>query len=299
MGAAMAKNMVDAGRHVVAFDVTSDGISAAEAAGARTVKSVAEVGQLCPELVLTMLPNDRILREVTDALLPNLAPGATHASCATVSPVTGRDLADLHAAADAADIRYVSAPIFARPDGVAAKSGVFMLSGDVKGVAVAAPVLADIVGVVQEFGEDPGAALVAKLCGNFLIAAQIEANAEMLALAENNGVDRQEVMSLLSSTIFDCLIYRGYGNRIAGRRHLQDLDHPGFALELGFKDVNLVLDLARRSNTPMPFGSVLHDRFQSAANRGRGQLDWSAIGLSVSEDAGVDVRDAVANPKPE
>lgn len=29
-----------------------------------------------------------------------------------------------------------------------------------------------------------------------------------MALAEKNGVDRHKVMALLSSTIFDCLIYR-------------------------------------------------------------------------------------------
>ena len=39
----------------------------------------------------------------------------------------------------------------------------------------------------------------------------------------------------------------------------------------------------------MPFGSVLHDRFLAAKARGRGKMDWSAIGLSASEEAGVDV----------
>ena len=38
----------------------------------------------------------------------------------------------------------------------------------------------------------------------------------------------------------------------------------------------------------MPFASLLHDRFVGASARGRGRMDWSAIGLSVSEDAGLD-----------
>jgi 3-hydroxyisobutyrate dehydrogenase-like beta-hydroxyacid dehydrogenase len=29
-----------------------------------------------------------------------------------------------------------------------------------------------------------------------------------MALAEKNGVDRERVMSILSSSIFDCLIYK-------------------------------------------------------------------------------------------
>lgn len=44
----------------------------------------------------------------------------------------------------------------------------------------------------------------------------------------------------------------------------------------------------------MPFASLLHDRFLAASARGRGHLDWSAIALSVAEDAGVGASTPVA-----
>jgi len=53
--------------------------------------------------------------------------------------------------------------------------------------------------------------------------------------------------------------------------------------------VSLVSQAARDAEVPMPFLSTLVDRFTSAKARGRGDFDWSAIGLSVAEDAGVDV----------
>ena len=84
-----------------------------------------------------------------------------------------------------------------------------------------------------------GAANVVKLGGNFLIASAIEAMAESLALAEANGVDRVAMMEMLNSTIFDCLIYKGYGQRVSERDHLPYPD-AHFALELGLKDVSLV-----------------------------------------------------------
>lgn len=37
----------------------------------------------------------------------------------------------------------------------------------------------------------------------------------------------------------------------------------------------------------MPFLSVLLDRYTSAKAKGRSDFDWSAIGLSVAEDAGI------------
>jgi 3-hydroxyisobutyrate dehydrogenase-like beta-hydroxyacid dehydrogenase len=107
-----------------------------------------------------------------------------------------------------------------------------------------------------------------------------------MALAEKNGVDRERVMNLLSSSIFDCLIYRGYGQRVSQRDHRPG----GFSLELGYKDVSLVNKAARDASVPMPFLSTLVDRYTSAKARGRADFDWSAIGLSIAEDAGIDVK---------
>ena len=51
---------------------------------------------------------------------------------------------------------------------------------------------------------------------------------------------------------------------------------------------------AQEGQVPMPFLSALVDRYTSAKAKGRGDLDWSAIGLSVSEDAGIDVSKELA-----
>lgn len=67
----------------------------------------------------------------------------------------------------------------------------------------------------------------------------------------------------------------------------------GFGLTLGLKDVSLVNQTARLVDAPMPFLSVLVDRFTSAKAKGRGDFDWSAIGLNIAEDAGLDVREDV------
>lgn len=301
MGYAMAGNMLASGLRVVAYDASSDALAAAKSIGCETVASPREVGE-ASSMVISILPNDAILREVThgeDGILAGLQPGAgVHVSCSTVSPHTSRELASIHAEADTI---FVGAPVFARPDGVAAKNGTWCLSGPAAGVAAATEVLSTTCSGVYEFGEDPGAANVVKLSGNFMISAAVEAMGEALALSESNGLDREKVMGMLSDTIFNCLIYKGYGNRVAARKHFQDVDHPGFGLELGLKDIALVLDTAKTSPTPvpMPFASVLHNRLTTSKNRGWGELDWSAIGLSISEDAGVDITDAAENPQPE
>ena len=63
----------------------------------------------------------------------------------------------------------------------------------------------------------------------------------------------------------------------------------GFSLELGLKDVSLVNKAARDSLVPRPFLSGVLDRYTSAKAKGRSDFDWSAIGISAAEDAGIDV----------
>ena len=134
-----------------------------------------------------------------------------------------------------------------------------------------------------DFGEDPGAANVVKLAGNFLIVCTVEALAEAQTLAEKNGIDRKALSDFLTQTIFACSVYQNYSPVIAAGH----TDQIGFLLRLGLKDVRLVQEIAKSSDTPMPFASIVHDRLVSAVAKGRGEMDWTAIGLNVSEDAGL------------
>lgn len=265
----------------------------AEETKSTTAISVAEAVSKA-DIVFTALPNDAILLSVcnddkegaVDGLVSSLRQGCVHVSCSTVSPDTSRQIASDHARIGSS---FVCAPVFARPDGMALGHATIPVSGDEEAVHRVLPLLhATATEVRTGFGTDPGAANVVKLAGNFLIASAIESMGEAMALAEGCGVDREAVRSLLTDTIFDCLIYKGYGQRVARRDHAP-YPNAHFALDLGRKDVELVRKTAASVNVPMPVASLLSDRFSSAIAKGRSDLDWSAIGLASSEDAAVDV----------
>lgn len=38
---------------------------------------------------------------------------------------------------------------------------------------------------------------------------------------------------------------------------------------------------------PLPFASLLHDRLITAVARGKGDIDWTGLALSISEEAGL------------
>ena len=88
-----------------------------------------------------------------------------------------------------------------------------------------------------------------------------------------HGLDRQQVLRMLTSTIFDCAIYRGYGDRIARRDHSEG----GFSMANGLKDARLIRDAAAATRTAMPLGAHLAASFEIAAmDPNISHLDWSA-----------------------
>lgn len=296
MGLPMAHNFVKSGFDVLCFDANASSVDRLVGLGARAAASVEDLA-VQVDTVFSVLPNDDVLTRVVlgDAaaphtgLLANLrGANALHVSCSTIHPDTSRRLDSAHSARGAA---YVAAPIFARPDGMAALQANFVVSGSsAAAVADATRLLAHTSTGVYGFStKDAGAANAVKLCGNFLIASAIESMAEALALVEANGVDRVQAMEFYSSTFLNSIVHKGYGQRVSERDHRPG----GFALDLGYKDQRLAHELALQSQVPMPFLSVLIDRFLSERAKGRSDLDWSAIGLGVCESRGVDVSDAL------
>uniref|UniRef100_K3WRE9 6-phosphogluconate dehydrogenase NADP-binding domain-containing protein n=1 Tax=Globisporangium ultimum (strain ATCC 200006 / CBS 805.95 / DAOM BR144) TaxID=431595 RepID=K3WRE9_GLOUD len=295
MGLPMAYNFVKNGHDVLCFDTNKDSVDRLVQLGGRAASSVEAIASSVTT-VFSVLPNDEVLTSVVlgdatkpgSGLLANLTPGTLHVSCSTIHPDTSRHLDTKHNEKSAS---YIAAPIFARPDGMEALQANFVISGsNAEAVETATEWLkCTSAGVYNFSNEDAGAANAVKLCGNFLIASAIESMAEALSLVEANGVDRVQAMQFYSNTFLSSVIHKGYGQRVSERDHRPG----GFALELGYKDQRLAHQMALQNQVPMPFLSVLIDRFLSERAKGRSDLDWSAIGLGVCESRGVDVSDAI------
>jgi 3-hydroxyisobutyrate dehydrogenase-like beta-hydroxyacid dehydrogenase len=127
--------------------------------------------------------------------------------------------------------------------------------------------------------EPPKANLV-KLSGHFLIASVIEALSEAFALIGKAGIDREQYLYLLTSTLFGAPVYKTYGGLIA-----EEWYHPaGFML--GYKDIRLALAAGDGLKVPMPLASLIATRFLALIAQGGGNLAWSALAKLAARDAG-------------
>lgn len=285
MGSAMAGNLLEAGFKLHVYNRTLEKVAPLLKQGARLVRQPGDAAE-SGGIVITMLADDRALEDIVGndgGFLQRLGQGGLHLSMSTVSPCLARRLAEQHGRSG---VEYVAAPVFGRPEAAAAKKLWISLSGPAAAKERVKPILEALGQGMFDFGEEPGAANVVKLAGNFLLASAIEALAEALTLAEKNGVDRMKLASMLGQTLFACPAYQTYGEAIAHERY----QPAGFLLSLGLKDINLVLQAAASSTMPMPLASLLHDRFLAMVAQGRADLDWAAVALGVAGDAGLPIK---------
>lgn len=279
MGSGMAANLLKAGHHLTVYNRTHEKEAPLVQQGAKPAGTVAEACR--GDGVITMLANDEAVEEVlagNDGIIANLAPGAFHVSCSTISVALSQRLSEQHANAGQ---NYVAAPVFGRPDAAAAQKLFVVTAGKPSAVQQVLPLLDAIGQRTFVLSGKPQDANLIKLSGNFLIASILEAVGEAFALVGKAGLDRQAYLDMLTSTLFGSPVFRNYGTMIAAR----SFEPAGFAAELGLKDVRLVLSAADDLRVPMPLASLLRDRFLNLLAHGGGQLDWSAIGGLASKDA--------------
>ena len=287
MGTGMAANLVRAGHQVTVYNRTAPKAHALVEQGARAADRVADA---CDgDAVVTMLADDGAVEAALfgeDGVIGSLRKGAIHVSMSTISV----DLSDRLAAAHVgAGQRFVAAPVFGRPEAAAAGK-LFIVAAGAPDVVDACRPLFDAMGQKTfQVGEKPSAANLVKLSGNFLLGSVIEALGEAMALVAKAGVDRRRYLDVLTSTIFDVPVYKGYGAMIAADK----FEPAGFAARLGAKDVRLAIAAAETLRVPMPFASVLRDRFLTLLAHGGDALDWAAVGQLAAMDAAL-----ASPPKP-
>jgi 3-hydroxyisobutyrate dehydrogenase-like beta-hydroxyacid dehydrogenase len=202
-----------------------------------------------------------------------------HVSCSTISVALAQRLTAAHAEAGQL---FVAAPVFGRPEAARAAKLFVVAAGEPATVQAVFPVLDAIGQRTFVVAEQPDAASLVKLSGNFLIASVIESLGEAMALVGKAGVDKLQYLDILTSTLFGAPVYQTYGGLIAR----DEFEPAGFAASLGLKDVRLVLAAGDELRVPLPIASLLRDRFLTLLAGGGEALDWSAVGALAAWEAG-------------
>jgi 3-hydroxyisobutyrate dehydrogenase-like beta-hydroxyacid dehydrogenase len=286
MGKAMATNLAAAGHGVIAYVRRPEQIGQLMALGLHATTDIADVFDC--EFVITMLPDDAAVRQIVfgrqdlhaDGLATGMMPGAIHLSMSTISTGMASQLASEHARYRQG---YVAAPVFGNPDAAKARQLFIIAAGAPADLDRCQPIFAVLGQRVFRVGSDPATANLIKLAGNAMSAATLEVLGEVLALARKRGFDAQQLLAVLTGTMFDSRVHKIYGEKIARQQY----GSGGFVFPLALKDVRLALNEAELAGVPMPSLSVVRDRLITGIARGYSERDWSALGMLAAEEAGL------------
>lgn len=282
MGTAMAANLVASGFSVIAYVRRAEQMNKLQALGMVPTMNMADL--LNCGIVVSMLPDDNALQDVflgrdgAGGLADRLPPGATHLSMSTISTRAAAELARAHHDRGQG---YVAAPVFGNPDAARARQLAIIVAGDEVHRARCRPLL-DSMGHPFMIGSAPQQANLIKLLGNMMTATTLEVLGEVTAVLRKSGQDPQQFVDVMTDTMFGSRVHKIYGNRIVAGDYA-----PGLSMPLALKDVRLALSEAEKAGVPMPSVGVVRDRMITAIARGHGALDWTALGLVASEEAGL------------
>ena len=282
MGSGMVRNLLRAGHAVVVFNRSRDKAEALVADGVRIADSP---GGACreSEAVMTMVADDHAVEQIVfgeNAIASALPAGAIHISCSTIGTALARRLAAEH---QRRGQKYLSAPVFGRPEAAESKNLLVVAAGAADLVERCGPLFDAIGRQTFVVGSDPSQANAAKLCGNFMIAAMLEAFGEAFATLRKAGVPPHAFLEVMS-TLFGSPVYANYGRLVADEK----FEPAGFALRLGLKDVRLLLETADEFAAPMPLARLIRDHLLSAMAHGQADLDWSSVTRVAARSAGVE-----------
>ncbi|MDO3649879.1 3-hydroxyisobutyrate dehydrogenase [Nocardia mangyaensis] len=279
MGAPMAANLVEAGYDVLAFDPVPAAQEQARADGATVVATAAEaaVGR---DVVITMLPNGKLVLDVYAELLPAAAPGTLFIDSSTI------DVADAKAAAAlavSAGHRPLDAPVSGGVAGATAGTLTFMVGGSEDDFADAAEILNVLGGKVVHCG-GAGVGQAAKICNNMLLGISMIGLSEALVLGERLGLSHQsffDVVSTASGQSWALTSYCPVPGPVPASPANNDYQ-PGFATALMSKDLTLAANALRANGIDGRLGELAAAIYQQFNQTDAGK-DFSAIITAIRD----------------
>jgi 3-hydroxyisobutyrate dehydrogenase len=285
MGVPMARHLGAAGHRVQGFDIAPESLERLRGAhGAAVACSSARDAAQGADVVFTMLPNGRVVRDTVlapDGIGAALKPGTLLVDTSSSEPWLTRETAAAVAARGAA---MVDAPVSGAQWGAEAAELVFMVGGAFADVQRVRPLL-DAMGK-QVFHLGPlGAGHTMKCLNNLVTAMTLTATAEALATGTRCGLDPAVMTDVLNASTGGSWITRTHiHQRIISRR----FDDP-FKLELMLKDIGIALGVAREAGVQMPLAEAGHPLWQAADQAQGPGVSVSELVRWIEQRAGVEI----------
>jgi 3-hydroxyisobutyrate dehydrogenase len=286
MGRPMGHNLLKAGFPLVVWNRTTSRADSLVAAGARLAASPKEAAAAA-DVLITIVSDPPALEEVlwgsgtrnaahnaardgenSAGAFAALKKGAIYLDSSTVSPMLARKIAQ---ASVAAGIRFLDAPVTGGTWGAEKGELLFMVGGAPEILEAARPVLTAMGKKIFHVGPN-GAGQTIKLAMNLLLALQVDAFAESLALVTGAGFAGEKLIDVLQASMA-----RSGVLDVKAPLMLSGDYQPSFPLRLMHKDLSLALELGNQLGVPLPATAAARETYNAVRGSTTEDLDYAAV----------------------
>jgi 2-hydroxy-3-oxopropionate reductase len=283
MGRPMLNNLLKAGHTVVVYGRNAQKLDACVAGGAQRGASNQDVGARA-SVVFTMLPDGPEVEEVVlapEGILSGFKPGSLLIDMSSINPLVSQKIA---AACAAKGVDFLDAPVSGgEPMAIDGKLAI-MVGGSQQAFRRAEPLLRCMGSSVTRVGP-VGAGNTTKLANQIMVAGNIAAMGEALALATRCGLDPEVVMNAIQGGLAGSAVLNAKGPMLIARNF-----KPGFRIRLHQKDLRNALQAAEANHVFLPLTALVQQMFLSLMGDGKGELDHSALATFIEQLSHVEIK---------
>ena len=276
MGSQMTRRLIQNGYQVTGFDPDSNKMKEAVANGVIAAASPAEVARTS-DIVQACVINTTALTEAIFGPDGIVEGGGADKILLDHSTTIADKTQELAARLkEKTGMRWVDAPVSGGPPAAGTGKLAIMVGGNDYDVSQIQPVL-DALGHNTYMGP-LGSGQVTKMVNQVLVLNTFTLLAEAITLAKNAGIDPVKVPEALKGGYADSPMFQRFFPGMVER----DFQPAGYARQ-ALKDLDMVVDLAKQTNTPTPMSSQSTALYRVLIAKGHSELDATAI-LKIYDD---------------
>ena len=286
MGKPMAANLLKAGYSLTVYDIMPGPVEELKVLGAAAAGSCAEVARQS-DVLITMLPNSpQVLEAVTgpEGVLEGARPGMILVDMSSIAPAAS---VEVQAACAARGVRMIDAPV-SGGEPKAVDGTLSIMAGGDKAAFDEVYDLLLVMGSSAVLCGGIGAGNTTKLANQIIVALNIAAMSEALALGTRAGVDPGVIFQAVRGGLAGSTVLNAKAPMV-----LSGNFKPGFRIDLHIKDLQNALDTGHAVGAPLPLTAYAMEILQNLRADGCGNLDHSAIARFYEKLAGMEIRSSL------
>ena len=284
MGKPMAKNLIDAGYSLTVFDINQVAVDELVAYGCTKANSGKEISE-SSQYIITMVPDSADSEKAIlgdSGVLKGASAGKIIIDMSSIAPGVSQKIANM---CEANGVNFLDAPVSGGEPKAIDGSLAIMVGGKENIFTQCKPIF-EVLGSSVVLCGNYGAGNITKLANQIIVAANIEAVSEALVLAKKAGLDPNTVFNAIKGGLAGSTVL----NAKAPMMITGDFN-PGFRIKLHQKDLHNALLTGKELGVPLPVTSLIQQMIGSLMNKGKGDLDHSAIANFLEDLAQIEIKE--------